>query len=109
MSEAVAPARARPAAPRRGSDLRVEQQPAFVLHGYPWRETSLIVELLTRDAGRIAVVARGAKRPTSQFRGLLAPFCPLSVSWSACESSSRRRIRRRSPPRSLDLPPDRGW
>jgi DNA repair protein RecO (recombination protein O) len=82
MSEAVAPARARPAAPRRGSDLRVEQQPAFVLHGYPWRETSLIVELLTRDAGRIAVVARGAKRATSQFRGLLAPFCPLSVSWS---------------------------
>ncbi len=81
MSE-VATGRARTTAPRRISDLRVDHQPAFVLHGYPWRETSLIVELLTRDAGRIAVVARGAKRPTSQFRGLLAPFCPLSVSWS---------------------------
>ncbi|HEU0204619.1 MAG TPA: DNA repair protein RecO [Burkholderiaceae bacterium] len=67
---------------RRGVEGRVEQQPGFVLHSYPWRETSLIVELLTRDYGRVAVVARGAKRPTSQFRGLLAPFAPLLVSWS---------------------------
>jgi DNA repair protein RecO (recombination protein O) len=81
MSE-LATGRGRTTAPRRISEGRVDLQPAFVLHGYPWRETSLIVELLTRDAGRIAVVARGAKRPTSQFRGLLAPFCPLSVSWA---------------------------
>jgi DNA repair protein RecO (recombination protein O) len=67
---------------RRGSDARIEQQPAFVLHAYPWRETSLIVDVLTRDHGRVALVARGAKRPTSQFRGLLAPFAPISVSWS---------------------------
>ena len=80
---APAPATARRA--RRGSggpSLRVEQQPAFVLHSYPWRETSLIVDLITRDHGRVAVVARGAKRPTSQFRGLLAPFSPVSVAWS---------------------------
>ena len=88
MSE-VATGRARTISPRRISDVRVDHQPAFVLHGYPWRETSLIVELLTRDAGRIAVVARGAKRPTSQFRGLLAPFCPLSVSWSGRGESGR--------------------
>jgi len=68
--------------PRRFSDSRVDQQPAFVLHSYAWRETSLIVDVLTRDHGRVALVARGAKRPTSQFRGLLAPFSPIAVSWS---------------------------
>lgn len=67
---------------RRGAEGRVEHQPGFVLHSYPWRETSLIVELLTRDYGRVAVVARGAKRPTSQFRGVLSPFAPLLVAWS---------------------------
>ena len=67
---------------RRFSDSRVDQQPAFVLHSYPWRETSLIVDVLTRDHGRVALVARGAKRPTSQFRGLLTPFSPIAVSWS---------------------------
>jgi DNA repair protein RecO (recombination protein O) len=67
---------------RRVSEARIEQQPAFVLHSYPWRETSLIVDVLTRDHGRVALVARGAKRPTSQFRGLLAAFSPIAVSWS---------------------------
>jgi DNA repair protein RecO (recombination protein O) len=67
---------------RRILDTRVDQQPAFVLHSYPWRETSLIVDVLTRDFGRIALVARGAKRPTSQLRGLLSPFNPVAVSWS---------------------------
>lgn len=71
------------AAPRtRARDHRVDQQPAFVLHSYPWRETSLIVEAITRDHGRVALVARGAKRPTSQLRGMLSPFCALSLSWS---------------------------
>ncbi len=77
----VAPART---AVRRGSASasRVDQQPGFVLHAYAWRETSLIVETFTRDHGRVALVARGAKRPTSHFRGLLAPFAPLMLSWS---------------------------
>jgi DNA repair protein RecO (recombination protein O) len=67
---------------RRAPDVRVDHQPAFVLHSYPWRETSLIVEAFSRDFGRVALVARGAKRPTSQFRGLLSSFNPLSVAWS---------------------------
>ncbi|HXF47316.1 MAG TPA: DNA repair protein RecO [Burkholderiaceae bacterium] len=67
---------------RRAHEHRVDQQPALVLHSYPWRETSLIVEVFTRDHGRMALVARGAKRPTSQFRGLLTPFSPLLVAWS---------------------------
>lgn len=47
---------------------------AFVLHRYDWSETSLIVELFARSHGRIAVVAKGAKRPTSQLRPVLRPF-----------------------------------
>src|ERR1700739_1077095 len=70
------------AAARRGHEGRGEHQPAFVLHSYPWRENSLVVEVLSRDFGRIALVARGAKRPTSQFRGILMPFSPLALSWS---------------------------
>ncbi|HTN49434.1 MAG TPA: DNA repair protein RecO [Burkholderiaceae bacterium] len=67
---------------RRVSDARVDHQPGIVLHATPWRETSLIVEVFTRDYGRTPLIARGAKRPTSQFRGLLAPFAPLALSWS---------------------------
>jgi len=67
---------------RRGSDARVEHQPAFLLHSYAWRETSLVVEVFTRDHGRMGLVARGAKRPTSHFRGVLTAFCPLLLAWS---------------------------
>jgi DNA repair protein RecO (recombination protein O) len=61
---------------------RIEQQPCFVLHSYPWRETSLIVELFARDHGRVALVAKGASRPYSQLRGVLMAFQPLLVDWS---------------------------
>lgn len=61
---------------------RVSGQPAFVLHSYPYKETSLIVDVLTRDHGRIALVAKGAKRPHSKLRGVLQTFQPLSISWS---------------------------
>ncbi len=57
-------------------------EPAFVLHTYPYRETSLIVEALSRHAGRVALVARGAKRPRSAIRGQLLSFQPLELSWS---------------------------
>ncbi len=72
------------APPRRppANESRVDHQPGFVLHSYAWRETSLIVEILSRDFGRMALVARGAKRPTSQYRGILMPFSPLALSWS---------------------------
>jgi DNA repair protein RecO (recombination protein O) len=61
---------------------RQDGQPAFVLHSYPFKETSLVVELLTREFGRIGVVARGARRPKSALRGVLLAFQPLLVSWS---------------------------
>ena len=64
------------------SDFRISEQPAFVLHSYPYRETSLIVDVLSRDHGRIALVAKGAKRPHSALRGVLQTFQPLSLAWS---------------------------
>ena len=60
----------------------MHDEPAFVLHTIPWRETSLIVELLTRDHGRIACVAKGAKRPRSTVRGVLLAFPPLHVGFT---------------------------
>lgn len=61
---------------------KVDDQPAFVLHTYPYRETSLIVEVFSRDFGRVAVLARGVRRPRSVLRGLLLSFQPLEVAWS---------------------------
>ena len=55
---------------------------AFVLHSWPWKETSLIVEFLSASHGRIAAVAKGARRPHSPLRGLLQPFLPLAIKLS---------------------------
>ena len=60
---------------------KLENEPAFVLHSYPYRETSLILEALTRQHGRVALVARGARRPRSILRGSLMSFQPLTLSW----------------------------
>ena len=66
----------------RAQPLRRDDQPAFVLHTFAYRETSLIVEAFTAEYGRVAMVARGAKRPRSELRGLLQGFQPLLLSWS---------------------------
>jgi len=62
--------------------VRHDGEPAFVLHAYPFRETSLIVESLTRNFGRVPLVAKGARRPKSAVRGMLLAFQPLLLSWS---------------------------
>ena len=59
-----------------------DNQPVYVLHTYPFKETSLVVELLTREFGRIAAVAKGARRPRSAMRGMLQSFQPLVAAWS---------------------------
>ncbi len=53
---------------------------AFVLHRYDWSESSLILDLFTREQGRLAVAAKGAKRPYSQLRSVLLPFQRIAVS-----------------------------
>ena len=65
----------------RGARDRRDEQPGFVLHSYPYRETSAIVEALTAAYGRVALVARGARRPRSELRGTLQAFQPLTLSW----------------------------
>src|SRR5919106_4977327 len=62
---------------------RAEHQPAYVLHTYAYKETSLIVEAFTRAFGRVALLARGARRPRSAMRGVLLAFHPLRLGWSA--------------------------
>ncbi len=62
---------------------RAEQEPGFVLHAYPYKETSLIVEAFTRRFGRVGLLARGARRPRSLMRGVLLAFHPLRMTWSA--------------------------
>lgn len=61
---------------------RVTQQAAWVLHSLPWRETSLIVEVFAREHGRLALVAKGARRPMSELRGVLMAFQPLLLDWT---------------------------
>jgi DNA repair protein RecO (recombination protein O) len=62
---------------------RAEHEPGFVLHAYPYKETSLIVEAFTRRFGRVGLLARGARRPRSMMRGVLLAFHPLRMTWSA--------------------------
>lgn len=61
---------------------RQDQQPVYVLHTYPFRETSLVVELFTREFGRISAIAKGARRPRAAMRGMLQSFQPLVATWS---------------------------
>lgn len=57
-------------------------QPVYVLHTYPFKETSLVVELFSQQFGRIAAVAKGARRPHSAMRGMLQSFQILDGAWS---------------------------
>ena len=58
-----------------------EQQPAFVLHTRQYRETSLLVELLTQKSGRVCVLAKGVRGGKKSQSGLLQPLMPLMISW----------------------------
>jgi DNA repair protein RecO (recombination protein O) len=72
----------KPEAKELRKDLRILGQPGFVLHSYPYKETSLIIDVLTRDYGRIGLVAKGAKRPHSKLRSVLQTFQPLTLGWT---------------------------
>jgi len=63
------------------SDARINNESGFILHTYPFKETSVVAEVFTRSHGRVALIARGARRPASALRGLMQPFTPLLLSW----------------------------
>ena len=61
---------------------RIALQPAWVLHRYPYRDTSLLVEAFSRDHGRVGLVARGARAPKSRRNSELQLMRPLLLSWA---------------------------
>ncbi|HTH94708.1 MAG TPA: recombination protein O N-terminal domain-containing protein, partial [Rhodocyclaceae bacterium] len=60
---------------------RVDGAEAYLLHTYPYSETSLILDIFSCDHGRVSVLARGARRPRSAMRGVLLGFQPLELGW----------------------------
>lgn len=60
----------------------VHDNAAYLLHATAWRETSLVVQVLSREHGCVAMVAKGAKRPYSVLRPVLSAFQPLALSWT---------------------------
>lgn len=80
----------------------VAPQTAYVLQRHDWSESSLIVELFTRGLGRVVTVARGAKKPTSNFRALLLPFQPVTVLLGAPPKSDDDAERELLPLRSAE-------
>jgi len=67
---------------RQAGNRQTSHQLVYVLHTYPFKETSLVVELFSQQFGRVAAVAKGARRPLSQMRGMLQSFQRLNATWS---------------------------
>lgn len=61
---------------------RVDLAPLYVLHHRPWRDTSRMLDVFTRDHGRLTLFARGVRGPKSRSASLLQPFRLLLASWS---------------------------
>ncbi len=61
---------------------RVSLQSAFILHGRDFRDSSRLLDVFSRDYGRVSLVAKGARSPRSKLQGILQPFSPLIISWS---------------------------
>jgi DNA repair protein RecO (recombination protein O) len=64
------------------SARRIELTPGYLLHHWPWRDTSRILEVLTREHGRLTLFARAVRGPSARLAPVLQPFQPLLLSWS---------------------------
>jgi len=60
---------------------RVQNQPAWLLHHRPFQDSSRILDVFSRDHGRLSLVARGSRSARSKLKGILRPFLPLQLSW----------------------------
>ncbi len=70
------------------SRRRIKAQPCYVLHSYEYSESSLILEVWAQQLGRLAVIAKGARKPLSGFRAVLLPLQPLLLDLSLPQSAS---------------------
>jgi DNA repair protein RecO (recombination protein O) len=61
---------------------RINLAPAYILHHRPYRDTSRILEVITRDHGRLSLFARGVRGPKAKLASVLQPFQLLLLSWS---------------------------
>ena len=71
---------------------RISNEPAYVLHRYDWSESSLILDVFTRHYGRVALVARGAKKPSSSFRPILLPLLDAETATLARLAPQQRYV-----------------
>ncbi len=62
--------------------MRIQDQPAYILHQRAFRDTSQILEVITPDYGRLSLMSRGSRAAKSRLKGVLQPFTPLFVNWS---------------------------
>ncbi|TKI06806.1 DNA repair protein RecO [Martelella alba] len=76
-------------------------QRAFVLHGRPYSETSLLLDFFTENSGRVRILAKGARSRRSALKGVLQPFTPLLIRWSG---RGEVKTLRNAEPVSLGLP-----
>lgn len=74
------------------SDHRINHEPVFMLASVPWRESSLWLEVYSRRYGRVALLARSARKRMSELRGVLVSFVPVSASWYG--SQERKTLHR---------------
>ena len=62
--------------------MRVENQPAYILHQRPFRDTSQILEVFTKEHGRLSIMSRGSRAPKSRLKNVLQPFRALVINWT---------------------------
>ncbi len=88
-----------------GSTRRVELTLGYLLHHRPWRDTSRILEVLTREHGRLTLFARGVRGPTAKLASALQPFQPLLFSWAGRGEAPALTGAERAEPAATALPP----
>lgn len=61
--------------------MRILLQPSYILHSRPFKDSSLILEVFSRQYGRISLLAKGVRSSKSRIKGMLQPFRLLLLSW----------------------------
>ena len=83
---------------------RAQLAPGYILHSHPYRDTSRILEVFTRDAGRMSLFARGVRGPKAKLAAVLQPFHMLLLSWSG-KGEAPHLSTAEGAPAHVDLPP----